>query len=258
MMHTWEETQQLAITYTRTREPGLLDQFLRNVEPFIKSKMHKFVSAGCVVFRAQGKFYSVSIPPSLADPDDLSQEVMLTLIKRLPQYNPEKSAISSFLNLVIATRVPQICRQFYSTPIRAPPGEMLIGISVNEPYEGPNGKSRKARMLFQEWGLPDPKSMRFVEGIEMKVDLQAAMNRLLPNQQRVIALRYGTKNGIEATCQEMAEEMGITRAAVNATKLRAIAGLRETLCVGGYRQLGEITVEKNDKRTYRARLKPVE
>jgi RNA polymerase sigma-70 factor (ECF subfamily) len=84
---------------------------------------------------------------------------------------------------------------------------------------------REDEPLVDTLASDDPGPASAVAGRERQADLEAALTRLTPDQQHVVALRFGAGY----TLEETAELMGKRVNAIKALQFRAIGALRRQL-----------------------------
>ena len=76
--------------------------------------------------------------------------------------------------------------------------------------------------------IPGEEGLSFREGEELREAIDALMQNLKPNEQRVLKLRFGLPNGIVAAINEIGAELRITRDRVRQIESKALAKLRKS------------------------------
>jgi len=136
---------------------------------------------------------------TVSDREDLEQELMLDLLKRLPQFDPKQANRKTFVDRVITHGVASLiaCQKAKMRDYRRNGG------SLNEKVDSPEGdRVERADLLEAETyqpGRPDE------EVCLLKLDVQAIVARL-PDELGVLVISLGTRS-----VTEIAREMGIPR-----------------------------------------------
>jgi len=130
--------------------------------------------------------------------EDLASDVFIRLIEAVQRGKGPRTSIQGWLMATAANLVADYYRRSY----RQPHGELAEELPANGP-------------------LPDELAARN----ELGVQLQQALLSLTPDQQHVIALRFGASLSLEETAASLGKEAN----AIKALQFRALAALRRTL-----------------------------
>ena len=151
------------------------------------------------------------------DYDDLQQEMTLDLLGRLPKFDPDKAAHTTFVARVIERKISKLIRH-RRQEIRDYRREAC---SVNDPIEDGNGGTvERAQTIGQdEQDLRAGKHSRpEAERIDLRLDMSFVVSGLPPELKHLTEL-FQTHSTLD-----VAREMGVHRSTLYA---RDIARLRE-------------------------------
>ncbi len=162
------------------------------------------------------------------DYEDLRQEMTLDLLCRLGKYDPEKSALTTFVAQVVDRRISSLIRHRKQEKR----DYRCQACSLNAPVENGNDEDLEIGELLSQDDFDqamgrhaDPQSER----LDLPLDLSRALAEL-PDDLRQLAVHLQTKN-----MAEIARELGVPRARLydkGLTRLRKLfedKGLREYL-----------------------------
>lgn len=165
---------------------------LRALEPESISEVHQLYYADLYRYA----FYRLN---DTAQAEDIAADALLALLEALHNGGGPREQVRGWLMGVCANLVNQRYRQQYRNPAEVELPETMPALSGNP----------EARAAQQE----------------QSAVLQAALAQLTPEQQQVIALRFGSALSLEAT----AEVMGKNANAIKALQFRALAALRRLM-----------------------------
>jgi len=151
------------------------------------------------------------------DYDDLQQEMTLDLLERLPKFDPDKAAHTTFVARVIERKISKLIRH-RKQEMRDFRREAC---SVNEPIEDGNGGTveRGQTISQDEQDLQTGKHSRPEgERIDLRMDMSFVVSGLPPELQRLTELLQAHSS------LKVARELGVHRSTLYA---RDIARLRE-------------------------------
>jgi RNA polymerase sigma-70 factor, ECF subfamily len=152
------------------------------------------------------------------DASDVIQEAFLEAYQRFPEY--AKTRPSSFflwLRFITRQRLVTLYRRHVGTQGRDPRRE----VSLTEAREPLATSESLAAALLGTATSPSDAAMR----VELKVQVQEAINHLGPLDREVVALRHFE----QLSNSEVAEELSITEAAASKRYIRAVEHLHEAL-----------------------------
>ncbi len=162
-----------------------------------------------------------------ADGDDLEQEMILDLLRRLPKYNPERAQLNTFIARVVEHEVATLIQK-QKAGIR---DHRRCRSSMNEPFKNEDGCTvDRVETLDQEDYL-DRISVERRPGEELRtlaLDVAAVLERL-PPELRELCLRLK-----QETVTEISRDTGVPRGTIyeSIKRLREIfedAGLKDYL-----------------------------
>ena len=160
------------------------------------------------------------------DINDLMQEMMLDLLERLPKFDPNKAAHSTFIARVIERKISKLIRH----RMQEKRDYRREACSVNETIEDGNGGTveRAQTMSQDEHDLRTGKHSRPEEArIDMRLDVSFVISKL-PADLKPLAERLMTHS-----ITEVAREIGMPRSTFYET---GIARLREIFEDKGLRE----------------------
>jgi RNA polymerase sigma-70 factor (ECF subfamily) len=162
------------------------------------------------------------------DYDDLQQEMMLDLLRRLGKYDPSKAGLSTFVARIVDRKVSTLIRhqrqekRDYRRPI----------CSLDAQVEDQDGQARGLDEVLSQDAFDDAVARHDrpqAERLDLRLDLSLVLDEL-PDDLRQLALRLQTR-----TVAEIARELGVPRSTLyekGIARLRKIfedKGLREYL-----------------------------
>ena len=164
---------------------------------------------------------------SVSDRDDLEQEMILDLLRRLPKYNPKRAQLNTFIARVVEHRIATLieARKAGIRDYRRCP------YSLNDRFEDEEGRSvERVETLDQEDYLlrTGAQSRPADELSALAIDVAAVLERL-PPELRELCRRLGTE-----TVTEISRDAGVPRGTIyeSIKELREIfedAGLKDYL-----------------------------
>jgi len=162
-----------------------------------------------------------------SDRDDLEQELMLDLLRRLPKYNPDRAQRNTFIARVVEHKIATIIES-QKAGMR---DYRLCRCSLNDRFEDEEGGSieRMETIDQEDYLRRTGKLSRTADELRaLTIDVRKAMEQLPPELRR-LCQRLETE-----TVTEISRETGIPRGTIyeSIKKLRAIfedAGLRDYL-----------------------------
>jgi RNA polymerase sigma-70 factor (ECF subfamily) len=162
------------------------------------------------------------------DYDDLQQEMMLDLLRRLGKYDPSKAGLSTFVARIVDRKVSTLIRhqrqekRDYRRPV----------CSLDAQVEDQDGQARGLDEVLSQDAFDDEVARHdrpSAERLDLRLDLSLVLDEL-PDDLRQLALRLQTR-----TVAEIARELGVPRSTLyekGIARLRKIfedKGLREYL-----------------------------
>ena len=162
-----------------------------------------------------------------ADREDLEQELVLDLLRRLPKYDPSRAQRNTFIARVVENKV--------ATIIEARKAAMrdyrLCRCSLNDRLEDQDGRStERIETINQDdyFVLTGKPSRPVDELLDLSIDLRAAVSLLPPNLCELY------RRLCDQTVTEISRDLGIPRGTIYdmIRKIRAIlddAGIRDYL-----------------------------
>ncbi len=162
------------------------------------------------------------------DFDDLQQEMMLDLLRRLGKYDPSKAGLSTFVARIVDRKVSTLIRhqrqekRDYRRPV----------CSLDAQVEDQDGQARGLDEVLSQDAFDDEVARHDrpqAERLDLRLDLSLVLDEL-PEDLRQLALRLQTR-----TVAEIARELGVPRSTLyekSIARLRKIfedKGLREYL-----------------------------
>jgi len=162
------------------------------------------------------------------DYDDLQQEMMLDLLRRLGKYDPSKAGLSTFVARIVDRKVSTLIRhqrqekRDYRRPV----------CSLDAQVEDQDGQARGLDEVLGQDAFDDEVARHDrpqAERLDLRLDLSLVLDEL-PDDLRQLALRLQTR-----TVAEIARELGVPRSTLyekGIARLRKIfedKGLREYL-----------------------------
>ncbi|MCP4594528.1 MAG: sigma-70 family RNA polymerase sigma factor, partial [bacterium] len=151
------------------------------------------------------------------DCEDLQQGMTLDLLERLPKFDPNKAAHSTFVARVIERKISDLIRY----RMQEKRDYRREACSVNESVEdGNGGKVERAQTISQDQQDPRTGKCRRpkAERIDMRLDVSFVISEL-PAELRLLAERL-----MAHSIAEVARELGVPRYVIYAS---GIARLRE-------------------------------
>ena len=162
------------------------------------------------------------------DYDDLQQEMMLDLLRRLGKYDPSRAGLSTFVARIVDRKVSTLIRhqrqekRDYRRPV----------CSLDAQVEDQDGQARGLDEVLSQDAFDDEVARHDrprAERLDLRLDLSLVLDEL-PDDLRQLALRLQTR-----TVAEIARELGVPRSTLyekGIARLRKIfedKGLREYL-----------------------------
>lgn len=162
------------------------------------------------------------------DYDDLQQEMMLDLLRRLGKYDPSRAGLSTFVARIVDRKVSTLIRhqrqekRDYRRPV----------CSLDAQVEDQDGQARGLDEVLSQDAFDDEIARHDrpqAERLDLRLDLSLVLDEL-PDDLRQLALRLQTR-----TVAEIARELGVPRSTLyekGIARLRKIfedKGLREYL-----------------------------
>jgi RNA polymerase sigma-70 factor (ECF subfamily) len=162
------------------------------------------------------------------DYDDLQQEMMLDLLRRLGKYDPSRAGLSTFVARIVDRKVSTLIRhqrqekRDYRRPV----------CSLDAQVEDQDGQARGLDEVLSQDAFDDEVARHdrpSAERLDLRLDLSLVLDEL-PDDLRQLALRLQTR-----TVAEIARELGVPRSTLyekGIARLRKIfedKGLREYL-----------------------------
>lgn len=175
------------------------------------------------VIRFKARQVSKTPPFTPSDVRDIEQELTMSLLVRMPQFDPDKGKWGGFVQRVVHNRIADMIRE--ATSQRN--DRRANAFSLNELVVLPDGEVAQCHELLDEvadtehpWNHPCP--------TELRIDLFLAIDTL-PENLRVVCLRLQHES-----VQDIARSLGRSREAIyrrlyKASVLLERAGLREYL-----------------------------
>lgn len=230
---------------TRTREQiGIANEIVERAYPYLHLLARRMLNIGPqLVFR---KLPLLRAYGAITTADDLAQEGAVELIARLHAYRPGH-AMSTFIAWQFC-HVPR-SREFELLHVPVYQRPELSGKPADEqevPHLGAmlayalHGEYQRIGTVAQEAGLPEwsdaaqEHAASFAYGpdeLESRIDASRKAERLLrtvpPRTRRILELRYGLRDGVERTLQEVGRLVGLTKQRIQQVEHDAVASLRE-------------------------------
>ncbi len=165
---------------------------------------------------------------TLSDFDDLQQDMMLDLLRRLGQYDPEKAALTTFVARIVDRKISNLIRHQ-----RQEKRDYRRRVSpLDAPIEDRDGQQHHLEEVLSQDAY-DSEVGRHVrpeaERLDLRLDLTLVLDEL-PDDLRDLAIRLQAR-----TVAEIARELGVSRSTLyqnGIARLRKIFednGLREYL-----------------------------
>jgi len=162
------------------------------------------------------------------DYDDLQQEMMLDLLRRLGKYDPSKAGLSTFVARIVDRKVSTLIR--HQRQEKRDYRRQVC--SLDAKVEDQDGQARGLDEVLSQDAFDDEVARHDrpgAERLDLRLDLTLALDEL-PDDLRQLALRLQTR-----TVAEIARELGVPRSTLyekGIARLRKIfedKGLREYL-----------------------------
>jgi RNA polymerase sigma-70 factor (ECF subfamily) len=152
------------------------------------------------------------------DPSDVLQEAYIELARRLPDY-VRQPHLSFFLwlRMVTGQRLLQIHRRHLGTAMRDAGRDLTL-------YSGALPQATSMSLAAHLLGRLTTASQAAVR-VELQLQLQEVLNSMEPMDREVLALRHFE----ELTNNEVAETLGISKAAASKRYVQALRRLRKVL-----------------------------
>lgn len=162
-----------------------------------------------------------------SDTDDLEQELMLDLLRRLPKFNPDRARRTTFIARVVKHKIASIIK-WQTAGLR---DYRLCTCSLNDRFQDEEGGSieRMETMDQEDYLRRTGRLSRPADELcALSIDLQRAISLLPPGLRRLCRRLQ------RETVTEISRDTGISRSTVyeSIKKLRAIlneAGLKDYL-----------------------------
>lgn len=230
---------------TRTAEQiGIANDIVERTYPYLHLLARRMLNVGPqLIFR---KLPLLRAYGAITTADDLAQEGAIELIKRLHAYRPGH-AMSTFIAWQFC-HVPRSGEfELLHIPVYQRPE--LSGTPADEedvPHLGAmldyalHGEYRRISSVAQEARLPEwsdaaqEHAATFAydpDELEERVDASRKVEHLLrtvpPRTRRILELRYGTRDGIERTLEEVGWVVGLTKQRVQQVEREGMESVRE-------------------------------
>jgi len=162
------------------------------------------------------------------DYDDLQQEMMLDLLRRLGKYDPSKAGLSTFVARIVDRKVSTLIRHQRQEKRDYRRQVCSLDAQVEDQY----GEARGLDEVLSQDAYDDEVARHDrpeAERLDLRLDLSLVLDEL-PEDLRQLALRLQTR-----TVAEIARELGVPRSTLyekGIARLRKIfedSGLREYL-----------------------------
>ena len=182
-------------------------------------------AVGLIRYKARQLIGQAGFTPS--DREDLEQEMVLDLLRRLPKYNPERAKLNTFIARVVEHKIASLI-QAQKAGIR---DYRRWAYSLNERFEDEDGRSveRVDTIDQEDYLLRTGAQSRPSEELNALAIDVAAVIEALPPELRELCRRLKAE-----TVTEISRDTGVPRGTIyeSIKKLREIfedAGLREYL-----------------------------
>lgn len=152
------------------------------------------------------------------DPSDVLQEAFIELARRLPDYvRQPKLPFFLWMRLVTGQQLLQIHRRHLGTEMRDAGRDLTL-------YSGSLPEANSTSLAAHLLGRLTTASQAAVR-VELQLQLQEVLNGMEPIDREVLALRHFE----DLTNKEVAETLGISKAAASKRYVQALRRLRKVL-----------------------------